>query len=129
MAMASKSGKMEPNMRETGVSTKHVAMANSGMSMEIFSKVNGKTTKQMGMESIFIKMELNMKENGKTIYSMVKEKKYGQIIQCMKDITMKERNMEKACIFGKTGHVTMVTGMKIELKDTENINGKMVEHI
>ena len=62
----------------------------------------------------FIKMERDTKENGKTIYSMAKAKRFGLITQCMKDITMKARNMEKDFIFGKTAQAMMEIGMKTE---------------
>ena len=62
----------------------------------------------------FIKMERDTKENGKTIYSMAKVKRFGLITQCMKDIIMKARNMEKDFIFGKTALAMMEIGMKTE---------------
>jgi hypothetical protein len=55
-----------------------------------------------------------MKESGKTIYNMAKVKRFGPITQCMKDITMKARNMEKDSIFGKTAQAMMEIGMKTE---------------
>ena len=77
-------------------------------------KVNGLRTRQTAMVCMYIKMEQDMKENGKMIFNTVKEKKFGQIIQCMKVIIMKARNMAKDSIFGKMGRVTTVIGMKIE---------------
>ena len=49
-------------------------------------------TRLMDMEYMFIKTKLDMKESGKMIFSMVKEKKFGQTIQCMKAIIMKVKN-------------------------------------
>ena len=126
--MVCKFGKMELNIRDSGGSIKPVARENFGTWTEIFLKENGRMIKQMDMVFIFIKMVLNMKENGRMIYSMEKERKYGQIIQCMKDFIMKVRNMAKAYISGKMDLVTTESGTKIELKDMVSINGKMVEH-
>ena len=80
----------------------------------------------MVMEYMFIKMEPDTKENGKMICSMVKAKRYGLITLCTRVTTMRERNMEKDSIFGKTAPVTMATGSKIELKAKVFTNGKMV---
>ena len=70
--------------------------------------------KPMGMVFMFIKMEQGMKENGKTIFSTARVKRFGLIILCMKDITMKVKNMEKDFIFGKMAQVMMEIGMKTE---------------
>jgi len=83
-------------------------------------------TRLMDMEYMFIKTELDTKESGKMIFSMVKEKKYGQTIQCMKAIIMKVKNTEKDSIFGKMDPVTMEIGLKTELKVKAFTNGKMV---
>jgi lipopolysaccharide/colanic/teichoic acid biosynthesis glycosyltransferase len=59
-------------------------------------------------------MEPDMRESGKMIYSMDRVKRYGLIIQCMKVITMKVKNMEKVYIFGKTDQATTEIGTKTE---------------
>jgi hypothetical protein len=71
-------------------------------------------TKLTDMEFMFIRMGLGMRENGKMIFNMVRVKRFGQIIQCMKGIIMKEKNMVKVSTFGKTDLAMMETGMKIE---------------
>ena len=71
-------------------------------------------TKLTDMEFMFIRMGLGMRENGKMNFNMVRVKRFGQIIQCMKDIIMKEKNMVKVSTFGKTDLAMMETGMKIE---------------
>ena len=71
-------------------------------------------TKLTDMEFMFIRMGLGMREKGKMIFNMVRVKRFGQIIQCMKDIIMKEKNMVKVSTFGKTDLAMMETGMKIE---------------
>ena len=114
MDMEFKYGKMEQNMKEIGDLIRHVDMENSGMLMEMFSKVNGLMTKLMDMVFMFIRMELDMRESGKMICNMDRVKRYGQIIQCMKVITMKVKNMVKVYIFGKTDQATMEICTKIE---------------
>ena len=66
------------------------------------------------MAFTFIRMGPGTKESGKTIFSMVKEKKFGQTIQCTKVTTTKERNMAKDSTSGRMDPATMVIGMKIE---------------
>jgi hypothetical protein len=44
--------------------------------------------KQKDMENHIKQMELFMKENGRTIIKKEKEKKYGQMVQFMKVISM-----------------------------------------
>ena len=85
--------------------------------------------KQMVMVYTSIKTVHVMRVNGKTISNMVLEKKFGQITVNTKDIILKVKNTVKVCIFGKMDQCIMVTGLKTELKDTENINGKMVDSI
>ena len=82
-------------------------------------------TKQMDMVYTFIKTELVMRVNGKTISNMDSVRRFGPITVNMKDITQKVKNMVKVCISGKMALCTTVIGTKIELKDTENTNGKM----
>ena len=94
MDMVSKFGKMEPNTKETGDSTKHVAMENSGTLMVMCLRVNGLTTRPMDTVSMYIRTVLDMKVNGKMIYNMAKVKKSGQIILDMKVPTMRVKNME-----------------------------------
>ena len=114
MDMEFKYGKMVQNMREIGDLIRLVDMVNSGMLMEMFSRENGLTIKLMDMEFMFIRMELDTRESGKMICNMGRVKRYGLIIQCMKVITMKVKNMVKVCIFGKTDQATMEIGTKTE---------------
>jgi hypothetical protein len=85
--------------------------------------------KQMVMVYTSIKTVHVMRVNGKTISNMVLVKKFGQITVNTKDIILKVKSTVKVYIFGKMDLCIMVTGLKTELKDTENINGKMVDSI
>ena len=129
MAMVYKSGKMVPNMKETGCSIKHAVKANSGMLMEISSRDNGKMIKPMAMEFTYIRMVLGTKVNGKTISNTVMVKKFGQIIHNMKDFIMRVRSMVVASTSGRMVLGTTVNGMRIGLKAKVSTNGKMEERI
>ena len=113
------------NMKEIGDLTKLVDKVNFGMSMEMFLRASGSTTRLTDMESMFTKTVPDMKENGKTISSTVKEKRSGLTTPCTKVITTRERSMEKAFTFGRMDQAMKATGLKIELKVQEFINGRM----
>ena len=49
--------------------------------------------KPMDMENIFILMEQLTQDNGKMINNMVKERKFGQMVQNMKEIILKVESM------------------------------------
>lgn len=94
MATGVKYGQMNLAMRDTGSMIRQTAMGNSFMLMVTSTKESGKTTKQMEKALILIVMVLNTKENGKMINSMAMVSNNGQMVQYMKDNTLKERRME-----------------------------------
>ena len=61
---------------------------------------NGRKIKPMGMVSTSIQMAPSTMATGRTTYSMVMEKKSGQMDPLMRDITSKDRKMEKELTFG-----------------------------
>ena len=61
---------------------------------------NGRKIKLMDMASTSILMAPSTMATGRTTYSMVMEKKSGQMDPLMKDITSKDRKMEKEPTFG-----------------------------
>lgn len=70
MAMASKFGVMEQNMKGNGRITELMAEVNFGILMGISLMENGRMIKPVEKEFIFILMEQNMKGIGWMIYSM-----------------------------------------------------------
>ena len=127
MAMVSKSGKMEPSTRVTGSSIRLVAKENSGMLTAMSLKENGSMIKPMDMEFISIKTEPGMRANGKTIFSMVKVKRFGPTTPCMMVTIMRVRSTDMVCTSGKMDQGTRVIGLRIVLKVTESINGRMAD--
>ena len=61
---------------------------------------NGRKIKLMDMASTSILMAPSTMATGRTTYSMVMEKKSGQMDPLMRDITSKDRKMEKELTFG-----------------------------
>ena len=68
-----------------------------------------------------------MKVNGKTISNTDSVRRFGPITVNMKVITQKVKNMVRVYISGKMAPCTTETGLKTELKDTVNTNGKTAE--
>lgn len=56
----------------------------------------------------------NMKDTGKMIYNMGLVKKYGLIIQNMRESIMKERSTERVIIYGQMEVDMKEIGMRIE---------------
>ena len=54
MALASKHGQMEPDMRDFGGTIKHVDVVNFGMWMATYLKGNGLTIRLTATESMYI---------------------------------------------------------------------------
>lgn len=129
MGMEFKFGRMVPNTKVTGDSTKLAVMESSGTSTEMFSKANGLTIKPMVGVFMFTRMVLDMKVSGKMIFSTAKVKKSGPTTQSTKAAIMKVRSMEEVSTFGKTVQVMMATGMKTESKVKEFTNGRTEEPI
>jgi len=100
-------------------------MENFGMWTAMFSKVNGSMIRPTATEYMSIRMELDMKESGRMICSTDMAKRFGQITQCMRGLTMKARSMGVVSIFGRTVPAMTVTGTKTALKEMVFINGKM----
>ena len=72
-APASRSGPTEPNMRETGATTKPMEQENSGTQMAMSMTDSGKRTKPTVMEYILTSMEPNTRDIGATTSRMAQE--------------------------------------------------------
>lgn len=81
-------------------------------------------TRPMDTEFTSIRMEPGTRVNGEMISSTDKAKKSGPIIQCMRATITKGRSTVRDYTSGKMAQDTMETGLKTELKDSENTNGK-----
>ena len=105
------------------------------------------------MENLIKLMGIYMKENGKMINKKEKGKKYGPMVQFMKDNFIKELKMEKGNLLGERGAVLMkvnfiiikylekeysflvikesmkVVGKIIKWMDLESLNGLMEENM
>ena len=77
MAMVSRSGLMELNMKATGRTIKQKVKVSFGMLMATCSTASGKRTKLTAMESTLMSTELSMRESGNMICSMVVAERYG----------------------------------------------------
>ena len=83
----------------------------------------GKTTKLKEKECIYIQMEHSILAHGAKINKMVLGKKFGQIIQNMLALIMKEKNMDMGILFEQMVLV-ILENLKITiLKDKGFIHG------
>lgn len=77
-------------------------------------KDNSKIQKQMDSVYIFIAMELYIKEIGCMICLMVLEKKHGQMVQNIKGIFTKAKDMVKVPILCLVEHLIQDNGNKVK---------------
>ena len=122
-------GPMERIMMESG-GTEQRKDTEFGMEfLEIPILENGKILKLMDMEFILIWMGQSMKENGKWISNMEREKKYGPIMQNMKEIIKMGRKMVRAFLSGQMELLIRDNLVKTIFKVMEPINGQMEENL
>jgi hypothetical protein len=100
----SRSGQMDPNMRETGPMTKQTGKANYSMQTAMFMRENGEKTKPTGREPTFIKTGRSTVEIGETTNNMGLGMSPGLMELFMREVTRKERNMERANLPSQTAH-------------------------
>ena len=86
---------MVQNMKGTGKIIKHMVREHFSILAEIGMKANGKEIRLTAMENIVTVTDLHMKETGRMICPMDKELNIGMIIQDMKVIIIKVKNMGK----------------------------------
>ena len=94
MAKASRDGQITAYMMVNGKMAKQMDLALSIMLMETSMKGSGLRIKRMERASILMQMVPSTSEIGWMINSMGLELKNGQMVRFMKDITLKEKNME-----------------------------------
>lgn len=123
MAMASRTGQMEPVMRACGKITKRVARGNFGMSTAMCLRVIGSMIKQMDSGFTLIRTGLRTLANGKTIYSTERAKKVGPMGVNTTGDTGLGRSTATANTGGLTAQSTKVIGSKTELKERVSIIG------
>ena len=95
MAVENNYGQMVQCMKVTGAIIWQMELAGWYIVMEMSMRVNGWMIEQRVMELIIIVMAQNILVTGKMINSMEKEKRCGQMVQNMLEITLKERNKER----------------------------------
>ena len=109
--MESKSGLMEPNMKDNGPTTRPVAREHLPTFMEMFTKETGKTIRHLGSGYILTRRPTpNTRAIGKTICSMGLEFKYMLMEIDMKACFMKARDMGKESIFSPMAPSTVENG-------------------
>ena len=95
----------------------------------MFTTVNGRTTRHTALASTSILMALHTKATGWKISNMEEVKKPGPITPSMRVITRTERSMEKANLFGRMDHATLVGLCKTILKGMVSTRGPMAASI
>ena len=93
--MEYKNGRMVQNTMDIGKMIKPMEKENYTMHLEIYMMENGKMIKLMEKEYICNIKAVDMKEIGLKMNNMVMDKKYGQMVQIIKDNILKGKNMEK----------------------------------
>ena len=127
MGMELRYGRMERGMRESGTTTKHMAMENLYMWMVMYTKGSGLMIRPMVVEFIYTETEANMMVNGGTIYRMAKEARAGKITALTTDTTDQARNMGTEGTNGLTEAHTKVCGVRIRSQAKGYTHGQMVE--
>jgi len=79
--------------------------------------------KQTVMAFILTLMEQNTRAFGKMIYSMARERKYGQMVQSMKENTRKVKSMALDSMYGQMEVHMRVIGLTIKLMGKVNTFG------
>lgn len=99
------------------------------MKMVMYMKGIGRMIRQMVTVNTFKRMEQYLKGRGKKTNNMEKEWKYGEIRPNMKEIILKEKNMDKECFPFKM-EVTTREASKITLSMAQELlNGKVGKSI
>lgn len=122
-----RSGLMDRNMKVTGRITWRMAKGDLFTEMGMFMKEAGQMTKQRDLESTRILMALSTWAHGGMINRMVKARKAGLMVQCMKETTKMARNMGLEYSNGQTAQNTKVISETTTLKDLEPTFGPTTE--
>ena len=126
--MAFKYGQMVQNMKDSGKLIWLKVLEDSFWLMEMFTKEIGLMIKRMERVSTFMPKELLTKVAGLKTSKKAQEEKSGQMAHTTKELTSKERSMDKASFSGLTEPSIMDSGKTTKCTDQENSNGLMVEH-
>jgi hypothetical protein len=97
--------------------------------MVILTKEIGSMIKLMGMVFIKIKMDQYIKEIGKMIFKRVLVFKVGQTVVIIKEITYKEKKLEKENMSGLMEAFMMECGKIMLLMAKDNIDGRTIKDI
>jgi hypothetical protein len=92
-------------------------------------KENGLMIKLMALVSTLTWMVLSTLDSGKKISSMVRERRAGLMVQCMKETIFKGRNKVRETSSGQTAQSTLDSSSTIILRALENTDGLMEEDI
>ena len=98
---------------------------NSFMQTAISTKVNGRMIRLMVMAFIYILTMLAMKVNEKMISNMAQERKIGQMVHTMREITARVKSMVKVyCISVTDQNIKVILNLMI-LMVMVSMNGRM----
>src|SRR5688572_11019968 len=97
------------------------------MLMVMFILENGKMIRLMVRVCTFIKMALNMRESGRMISSMDMERRFGQMVQPLKEITLKERSKDRGISNGLMEVHTKENSMTTIFAEMVHTGGLMAE--
>ena len=111
MASASRSGKMEQSIKDSGETIKPTAREHSGTQMEITMRVNSDMTNRTAMVSTLARMERSTKVSGLTMSSTDKVRLTGQMAQATSVTTCKADAMGSVPTSGTIRICTLANGM------------------
>ena len=111
MASASRSGKMEQSIKDSGETIKPTAREHSGTQMEITMRVNSDMTNRTALVSTLARMERSTKVSGLTMSSTDKVRLIGQMAQATSVTTCKADATGSAPTSGTIRICTPANGM------------------